>query len=82
LVYYWFQQRGRMITNEYLVKWLVFYDAIAMSRTDGSLIRLVTSVGPAEDIKLADLRLQAFMKDLMPEIPAYIPGTLIAEQKH
>ncbi len=82
LVYYWFQQRGRMITNEYLVKWLVFYDAIAMSRTDGSLIRLVTSVGPAEDIKLADLRLQAFMKDLMPEIPAYIPGTLITEQGH
>jgi len=82
LVYYWFQQRGRMITNEYLMKWYIFFDAIAMNRTDGSLIRLVTNVGTAEDIELADLRLQAFMKDLMPEIPAYIPGSLITEQGH
>ena len=30
LVYYWFQQRGRTITNEYLEKWYLFYDAITM----------------------------------------------------
>jgi len=79
LVYYWFQQRGRIITNEYLVKWYLFYDAIAMNRTDGSLIRLVTSVGNAEDMEVADQRLQVFMKDLMPEMTAYVPGKLIAE---
>ncbi|TAK64463.1 MAG: VPLPA-CTERM-specific exosortase XrtD [Methylobacter sp.] len=79
LVYYWFQQRGRTITNEYLVKWYLFYDAIAMNRTDGSLIRLVTSVGEAEDLEVADQRLQSFMKDLMPEMPDYIPGKLFAE---
>ena len=28
LVYYWFQQRGRIITNEYLVKWYLFWDAL------------------------------------------------------
>jgi exosortase D (VPLPA-CTERM-specific) len=74
LVYYWFMQRGRMITNEYLVKWYLFYDAITMNRTDGALIRLVTSIGTAEDIKSADNRLVNFLKDLMPVIPAYIPG--------
>jgi exosortase D (VPLPA-CTERM-specific) len=74
LVYYWFMQRGRMITNEYLVKWYLFYDAITMNRTDGALIRLVTSIGTAEDIKSADSRLVNFLKDLMPVIPAYIPG--------
>jgi len=79
LVYYWFQQRGRTITNEYLVKWYLFYDAIAMSRTDGSLIRLVTSVGDTEDMEVADQRLQAFMKDLMPEMTAYVPGKSVAE---
>ena len=82
LVYYWFQQRGRTITNEYLVKWYLFYDAITTNRTDGSLIRLVTSVGEGEDINLADQRLQTFMKDVVTELPAYIPGKVIAAQVH
>jgi EpsI family protein len=82
LVYYWFQQRGRSLTNEYLLKWYLFYDAIAMNRTDGSLIRLVTSVGQGENMELADLRLQSFMKDLVTELPAYIPGKTLAEQIH
>ncbi len=82
LVYYWFQQRGRSITNEYLVKWYLFYDAIAMNRTDGSLIRLVTNVGESEDINVADQRLQNFMKDVVTELPAYIPGKVLAQQSH
>ena len=39
LVYYWFQQRGRVITNEYLVKWYLFWDALTKNRTDGALVR-------------------------------------------
>src|SRR5262249_47741603 len=27
IVYYWFEQRGRHLTNEYLVKWFIFWDA-------------------------------------------------------
>ncbi len=79
LVYYWFQQRGRTITNEYLVKWYLFYDALTMNRTDGSLIRLVTSVGNTEAIEKADQRLQAFMRQLVPELQGYIPGKLAAK---
>jgi exosortase D (VPLPA-CTERM-specific) len=79
LVYYWFQQRGRTITNEYLAKWYLFYDALTMNRTDGALIRLVTSVGKTEDIEKADQRLQSFMKELVPKLPAYIPGKLAAK---
>ena len=79
LVYYWFQQRGRTITNEYLVKWYLFYDALTMNRTDGSLIRLVTSVGDTEAIEKADQRLQTFMKQLVPELQGYIPGKLVAK---
>lgn len=80
LVYYWFQQRGRTITNEYLVKWYLFYDAVTRNRTDGSLIRLVTSVGKTEDIDTADQRLQSFMKDLILELPAYVPGKSVDEK--
>lgn len=74
LVYYWFQQRGRSITNEYLVKWYLFYDAITMQRTDGALVRLVTSLDKGQDIEVADQRLQAFMKDMVKVFPEYLPG--------
>ena len=73
-MYYWFQQRGRIITNEYLVKWYLFYDALTMNRTDGALVRLVTGLNKGQDVELADQRLQSFLKDLMPELPAYLPG--------
>jgi len=74
LVYYWFQQRGRSITNEYMAKWYLFYDAITMNRSDGTLIRIITSIAPGEDDSKADQRLQSFMKDTMPVLPPYIPG--------
>jgi len=79
LVYYWFQQHGRTLTNEYLVKWYLFYDSLTMNRTDGALIRLVTSVGNTEDIEKADQRLQAFMRQLVPELQGYVPGKLAAK---
>lgn len=81
LVYFWFQQRGRNITNEYLVKWYLFYDAITMNRTDGALIRLVTAVDKAEDIGEADKRLHGFMQNLIPQLPEYLPGKSITSAK-
>jgi hypothetical protein len=48
-----------------------------MNRTDGSLIRLVTPVAETEDVDLADQRLQSFIKDLVPQLPAYIPGKVV-----
>ncbi|AEF98863.1 VPLPA-CTERM-specific exosortase XrtD [Methylomonas methanica] len=74
LVYYWFQQRGRSITNEYLVKWYLFYDAITLHRTDGALVRLVTTLDKGQDIDVADQRLQAFMRTMVNVLPDYLPG--------
>ncbi|MFA5983145.1 MAG: VPLPA-CTERM-specific exosortase XrtD [Methylococcaceae bacterium] len=74
LVYYWFPQRGRMLTNELLVKWFLFYDSIVINRTDGALVRLVTNLAKFEDPAEADQRLHEFMKELLPVLPAYIPG--------
>ena len=73
LVYYWFDQRGRKITNEYLVKWYLFWDALTRNRTDGSLVRLTTSLSPGEDPAVADARLVSFMKEVEPVITQYIP---------
>ncbi len=82
LVYFWFQQRGRDIANEYMVKWYIFFDSITMNRTDGALIRLMTSVDNAEDISAADQRLQAFLKDLLVVMPPYFPGNSIVQAGH
>ena len=73
LVYYWFQQRDRVVTNEYMVKWYLFWDALTRNRTDGSLIRLTTLVSPGEDLAKADARLTAFMNDVEPALKGYLP---------
>ena len=73
LVYYWFQQRGRVITNEYLVKWYLFWDALTRNRTDGSLVRLTTSLQRGDDLAQADAHLSAFAKAVNPELKKYIP---------
>jgi exosortase D (VPLPA-CTERM-specific) len=72
LVYYWFQQRGRVITNEYLVKWYLFWDALTRNRTDGALVRLVTNVQPGQ-VDEADARLTGFAKVISRDLNKYIP---------
>lgn len=74
IVYYWFQQRGRVITNEYLVKWFVLKDAVLKRRTDGAMIRLITPLSPGQDAAKADTALAHFIADLQPKISLYVPN--------
>jgi len=74
LVYYWFQQRGRIITNEYLVKWYLLWDALVKNRSDGALVRVTTFIPPGEDWASGDARLQSFLKDLGPALETYVPN--------
>jgi EpsI family protein len=74
IVYYWFDERGRKIANEYWAKWYLLADAITKNRTDGSLIRLTTAVSPGETERDADERLQSFMHDVVPSLGAYLPS--------
>jgi len=73
IVYYWFQQRGRDITNEWLVKWYLFWDAMTRNRTDGALVRLSALVSPGEDVADADKRLTGFANAVFPYLSDYIP---------
>lgn len=73
LVYYWFQQRGRTITNEYLVKWYIFWDSLTRNRTDGALVRLVTPLPENEDVAAADARLLQFARGAVPLLGSYVP---------
>lgn len=73
LVYYWFQQRGRMITNEFAVKWYLFWDALTLHRTDGALVRLIINLPPTADIAGADRRLAELAGRLAPATTPFIP---------
>jgi|TARA_R110002020_G_scaffold47754_2_gene136208 exosortase D (VPLPA-CTERM-specific) len=73
LVYYWFEQRGERMTNDYLAKVDVVWDSLTTGRTDGALVRFVTPINPGETEADADARLQGFMGELLPRLPRYIP---------
>jgi exosortase D (VPLPA-CTERM-specific) len=73
LVYYWFEQRGRRMTNDYLAKATVIWDSLTLGRTDGALVRFVTPIGEGESEVEADARLQRLMADLLPRLPSHIP---------
>jgi len=77
LVYYWFAQRGRVLTSEYLVKWYIFQDGLTQNRTDGSLVRLTTPVIDSEDIAAADARLEDFVRAIDPKLNYYLPGATV-----
>jgi len=74
LVYYWFQQRGRVIDNEFAVKWYLFWDAVTRHRADGAMVRLMTALPPRGGETEADRRLTEFASRIAPELPRYIPN--------
>jgi exosortase D (VPLPA-CTERM-specific) len=80
VVYYWFEQRGRNLTNEYLVKWYMFWDALSINRTDGALVRLTVQVSDVSEIDEADEQLADFLRDMYPTIYYYIPQAETAMQ--
>lgn len=72
VIYYWFNERGRDITNQYAAKWYLLIDAMTMNRSDGSLVRLVTPVGPSESAADADARLSHFLNAATPSFDSYL----------
>jgi len=73
LVYYWFKQRDRELTNEYAVKWYIFVDSLLERRSDGALVRLVTPLLPGDDIARAEARLREFAVAARAELRPFLP---------
>jgi exosortase D (VPLPA-CTERM-specific) len=74
LVYYWFEQRGQKIANEYWSKLWLLRDALLANRTDGALVRLTTPILPSEQEADADRRLQDFTRLAVPALSPYLPA--------
>lgn len=73
LVYYWFVERGRIQTNEYAVKWQIFWDALTLNRTEGALVRVTTLVPDVALLPEAEARLEEFVRALDPKLAYHLP---------
>ncbi len=74
IVYYWFQERGRHLTNEYVVRWYLLWDALTRHRTDGALVRYVAALAPGEPASAVDSRILALAKLIDPRLGRFIPN--------
>ena len=72
LVLYWYQERGRTFSNDYLGRHYMIRDALLMRRTDGAMVRVSMPIGttPREALDQE----VAFLRHLVPLLSQFIPG--------
>lgn len=71
---YWFEQRGRAVTNEFLNKWLLLWDALTLGRTDGALVRVEVLLRPGQSVEDGQSLLDDMVSRIVPLLPDYVPG--------
>jgi EpsI family protein len=74
IVLYWYQAHGRITTSEYWAKIFLAADAIRLNRTDGALVRVVTTVEQGESETKAQERAVAFSERILSHLDVYIPN--------
>ena len=74
LVYYWFEQRGKRMTNDYAAKLSVVWDSLTIGRSDGAMVRFTTPILEGETEAQADARLLALMEPALRRMPRFIPN--------
>jgi EpsI family protein len=74
IVYYWYQGRGRVAANEYLVKLHLLRDAAVRRRTDEALVRLVIPVTPQMSEAQADELARRAVNGLIPSLYRHLPA--------
>lgn len=83
VAYYWYQGRGRITANEYVVKWNLLRDAALIGRTEEALVRVVVPVlaassiaGPADEraaMAQADVTAQDISTRLITDLDRVLP---------
>lgn len=71
LIFYWYQDRGRIITSEYWAKGYLIWDAMTRHRTDGAIVRVSVPVRQSsEQAFTVGVR---FLQQIFPLLRAYLP---------
>lgn len=71
-VLYWYNDRGRVIANEYRAKLYLVFDAAVRNRTDGALVRVSIPIDDDEEIALNEGK--AFAERIFPLLQEYLPA--------
>lgn len=73
LVYYWYQERGRVIAHDWRKIVDLFWDRATRSRTDGALVRFSAPLTRGDDGR-GDEALRSLAAQVVPRLPAYVPN--------
>jgi EpsI family protein len=73
LALYWYWAHDRGVASEYWAKYYLIRDAIKMNRSDGALVRIITTMNPGESAADAEKRLAPFTNSILPMLNEYIP---------
>ena len=72
LTYYWYQSRGRVISDDWKKIVFVGLDRATRGRTDGSLVRFTVPV-LRNDVERAERAFRAVAPQIIAQLPAYVP---------
>jgi EpsI family protein len=73
LMYYWFETRSGIITNEFALKFDLFKNALLMRPTDAAFIRLTLFLPQGKTEQEGEQVLQNFLSDFLPKIENSLP---------
>lgn len=74
LVYYWYQGRGRVESNEYRVKWQLLRDAALHGRTEEALVRIVIPLLDGRTPDRADALAREAAGEIIPGMRRVLPS--------
>lgn len=74
LAFYWYQGRGRISAGDYMSRFFLLYDGVALRRTDGALVRVII---PVPEGREGEFRARAaglnFAGTVIPVLREFIP---------
>ncbi|MGI9591086.1 MAG: exosortase C-terminal domain/associated protein EpsI [Myxococcota bacterium] len=73
IVYYWYQSRGRVISQDWQKILFVGLDRATRKRTDGSLVRFTVPYRQGDETRAEDA-LIALASQVISRLPAYVPN--------
>jgi EpsI family protein len=73
LVFYWYQERGRVIARDWQKIVDLFWDRATRSRTDGALVRFSAPIPARGDADEAERTLLDLAGHIVAQLPAYVP---------
>jgi EpsI family protein len=73
MVYYWYQEQGRVIADDWQKIVYLSWDRMRHQRTDGALVRFTAPIF-REDEASAEREIHELASEIVPRLPAFVPN--------